>query len=173
MIPEMRPVSPDDLEVICRHRLEMFRDAGRPEPDLALMMAPFRQWLEKQLSVGAYRGFVVHDGAQAIGGVGLMLIDWPPHPAHPLEAHRGYVLNLYVEPSWRGRGIGRALMGAADDELIRLGVSFAVLHSTTAGRPLYERVGWRGTSEMSRALPPSPLDQPQPNGSRKETGRTV
>lgn len=173
MIPEMRPVSPDDLELICRHRLEMFREAGRPEPDLALMTAPFRDWLETQLSAGAYSGFVVEEGAQAIGGVGLMLIDWPPHPAHPLEARRGYVLNLYVEPSCRGRGIGRALMEAADTEFARLGVTYAVLHSTAAGRPLYERMGWTATSEMSRALPPLPLDQSQANGVRKDIRRTV
>lgn len=88
MTPDMRRVRPEDPELICRHRLKVFREAGRPEPDLALMMAPFRHWLETQLSAGAFSGFVVEEGAQAMGGVGLMLIDWPPHPAHPLEARR-------------------------------------------------------------------------------------
>lgn len=158
MTLETRPVGSGDLELICRHRLEMFREARRPEPDLALMAAPFRDWLERQLAAGTYCGFVAEEAGQVVGGVGLMLIDWPPHPSHPLAASRGYVLNLFVEPVWRGRGVGRALMEAADAEFGRRGVSYAVLHSTTAGRPLYERMGWKTTSEMSRALPPVPID---------------
>jgi len=43
-----------------------------------------------------------------------MVLDWPPHPLHPNEDRRGYVLNLYVEPGYRGRGVARDLMRLAD-----------------------------------------------------------
>ena len=77
----IRPVSPSDLELICRHRHEMFREAGRTEADLAPMAEPFRRWLAKRLEDGAYFGFVAENAGRAIGAVGLMAIDWPPHPA--------------------------------------------------------------------------------------------
>src|SRR5271166_5418937 len=131
----IRPVSPSDLELICRHRHEMFREAGRTEADLAPMAGPFRRWLAKRLEDGAYFGFVAENAGRAIGAVGLMAIDWPPHPAHPLDD---------------GRGVAHALMTASDREFARRGLQYLILHATEAGRPLYERSGWVRTTEMAK-----------------------
>jgi ribosomal protein S18 acetylase RimI-like enzyme len=82
-----------------------------------------------------------------------MVIDWPPHPAHPTQSRRGYVLNVYVEPSHRRLGLGRRLMELADAELAARGVSFVILHATEQGRRLYAELGWSATTEMSKVLP--------------------
>ncbi|WP_309340642.1 GNAT family N-acetyltransferase [Stenotrophomonas sp.] len=81
-----------------------------------------------------------------------MLIDWPPHPAHPQQDRRGYVLNVYVEPPYRRRGIARRLMALADAAFAERGVDYAVLHATAQGQPLYADLGWAATSEMARTL---------------------
>ena len=65
---------------------------------------------------------------------------------------RGYVLNVFVEPSHRKQGIARALMDRADREFASRGVAFAILHATKMGRPLYEQLGWSATSEMAKSL---------------------
>lgn len=148
----LRPISPVDLDSICRHREAMFHEAGRPEADLAAMALPFRHWLEPRLADGRYFGFVAEQAGTSIGGVGLMEIDWPPHPSHPTDDRRGYVLNVFVEPDHRGCGIARLLMQASNEEFTRRGISYAILHATEAGRSLYERTGWRRTSEMAKLL---------------------
>ena len=38
-------------------------------------------------------------------------------------------------------------------EFARRGLTYAVLHATEAGRPLYEQLGWEPTAEMARRLP--------------------
>ena len=81
-----------------------------------------------------------------------MVIDWPPHPSHPYEDRRGYVLNVFVEPSHRGRGLAKMLMQLGEAEFATRGVSFAILHATRMGRPLYEKIGWAQTSEMSKQI---------------------
>jgi predicted acetyltransferase len=81
-----------------------------------------------------------------------MLIDWPPHPSHPQEDKRGYVLNVFVEPSHRKRGLAKMLMSLGEAELARRGASFAILHATRMGRSIYEAIGWAQTSEMSKLL---------------------
>lgn len=146
---EIRPVTPGDLDLICRHREEMFRDAGADDQSLALMTSHFRPWLAPRLADGSYFGFIVScDGRQA-GGVGLMLIDWPPHPLHPADDRRGYVLNLFVEPEHRRKGLARRLMQLAESELARRGATLLVLHATEKGRPLYAELGWTtGSAEM-------------------------
>jgi predicted acetyltransferase len=62
------------------------------------------------------------------------------------------VLNVYVEPTHRRRGLAKQLMAMAEAEFARRGVEFAVLHATEAGRPLYQRNGWSQTSEMSKVI---------------------
>jgi len=83
----------------------------------------------------------------------MMVIDWPPHPSHPLQARRGYILNVFVEPDRRGRGIARGLMGIALEEAKRLNLQYLILHATAMAMPMYEKLGWGRTSEMSISIP--------------------
>ncbi len=82
---QIREVTPDDLELICRHREEMFRDAGTPEAVLIEMTEHFRPWLAPRLEDGTYFGYVISSEGHPVAGVGLMLIDWPPHRRTPLK----------------------------------------------------------------------------------------
>ncbi|QGZ59935.1 GNAT family N-acetyltransferase [Paraburkholderia acidiphila] len=152
---DVRPLDVQDLELICRHREAMFREAGRDEATLRTMTEHFRAWLAPRLADGAYFGYVLSERGEAIAGIGLMLIDWPPHPLHPETAQRGYVLNVYVEPGARRRGLARELMRLADEAFARRGVTYAILHATEQGRPLYEGLGWRATTEMATAVLPA------------------
>jgi predicted acetyltransferase len=43
-------------------------------------------------------------------------------------------------------------MQRAEMELRERGIPYAVLHASVAGRPLYEKLGWASTNEMSKAL---------------------
>ncbi|MBN3857234.1 GNAT family N-acetyltransferase [Paraburkholderia sp. Ac-20340] len=153
-----RAIHSGDLELVCRHREAMFREAGRDAATLATMTAHFRTWLAPRLADGRYFGFVLNEAeAEAdtdapVAGIGLMEIDWPPHPAHPDQDRRGYVLNVYVEPHARRRGLARQLMELADAEFARRGIRYAILHSTEQGRDLYRQLGWGGTTEMAKAL---------------------
>lgn len=150
---DVRGLDIDDLDLICRHREEMFRDAGRDEQTLKVMTEHFRAWLVPRLREGSYFGFVLSDNAQPIAGIGLMLIDWPPHPSHPTQDQRGYVLNVYVEPGYRRRGLARELMRLADAEFAKRRIQYSVLHATEKGRPLYADVGWSSTTEMAKSIP--------------------
>ena len=148
----LRPVSPDDLDTICRHRHLMFAEAAKSDDVLAAAAAPFSVWLHERLSDGRYYGFIAEDNRTPIAGIGLMTLDWPPHPAHPTDPRRGYVLNVYVEPDYRGAGLAQKLMRAADEEFARRGLHYAILHTTQMGRPLYEHLDWKTTTEMAKAL---------------------
>jgi GNAT superfamily N-acetyltransferase len=150
-----RGLTAADIDLVCRHREEMFRASnarGRTEEVLRTMSLHLREWLTPRLADGSYFGFILEDDGNPVAGIGLMLIDWPPHPSHPSQDKRGYVLNMFVEPDYRRRGLGKLLMDAGEAELTRRGVSFSVLHATRMGMPLYERLGWSRTSEMSKSL---------------------
>ncbi len=137
-----RPVTTDDLALICEQRERMFRESntpGRTEDILTTQTTSFRNWLTPRLRDGSYFGYLVEDAGKPVAGIGLMLIDWPPGPSHPASDKRGYVLNVFVEPSHRR-------------DFATRGVNYAVLHSTRMGRPLYEKIGWTATNEMAKSF---------------------
>jgi GNAT superfamily N-acetyltransferase len=153
MATTLRPLGAQDLERICAQRTEMFLEAGWDAGKVAAMAAPFAAWLAPRLADGRYFGFMAECDGAVVAGVGLMLLDWPPHPAHPDTAARGYVLNVYVDPGQRRQGLAQTLMAEAEREFARRGIGFAILHATAAGKPLYAGLGWNATSEMSKPIP--------------------
>lgn len=150
-----RPLTTEDLELICQQRERIFRESnapGRTEEILATQTAHFRPWLAQRLREKSYFGYIVEDAGKPVAGIGLMLIDWPPGPSHPTSDKRGYVLNVFVEPSHRRKGLAAILMELADRDFAARGASYAVLHSTRMGRPLYEKIGWNATNEMAKVV---------------------
>ncbi|MBO6509664.1 MAG: GNAT family N-acetyltransferase [Roseibium sp.] len=148
----LRPLGSEDLDLICRHRREMFRSMSLDSDLIDEMEQPFRAWLLDELVSGGYFGFIACRDSEAVGGIGLMEITFPPHPLHPTTTKRGRILNLFVEPRLRGQGVARQLIKAAEDEFLRRDVNYLVLHASEMSRPIYEQDGWKGTAEMEKVL---------------------
>jgi ribosomal protein S18 acetylase RimI-like enzyme len=81
----------------------------------------------------------------------MWLVDFPPHwmDAEPVRA---YLLNFYVEPAFRGRGIAEKMLKLGVDEAKRRGIGVVSLHASKLGRPIYERNGFADTNEMMLRL---------------------
>ena len=150
----LRPITPRDLDIVCHHRDAMFEDMAVDPRVRDEMREGFRDWVTPRLADGRYFGFLLEDAGAVVAGVGLFLLDWPPHPWHPAGQVRGYVTNVFVEAAYRGQGLARQLMAAAEAELVRRGVGFVVLHASDSGRRLYEQLGWTATTELSKSLTP-------------------
>ena len=139
----------DDAAAIVEHRREMFRDMGRnDEVKLAKMSAAFEPWLRRRWNPESiWRGWRWRPDGSIAGGAGLWLMDWPPHVIGS-GARRGNILNVYVRPESRRRGIARALMETALEWTQANGVDCVILHASDAGRALYESLGFAATNEM-------------------------
>lgn len=143
-----------DLDAIVHHRQAMFLDMGYPD-DAALssMAARFRPWLQKKMEAGEYlTWFVIAPDSSIAAGLGLWLMDWPPHmigggsPTHGNV--RGNILNVYTEPAYRRRGLARGLMKVALEWCTANQVGAVILHASPDGRALYEFMGFKPTNEM-------------------------
>jgi ribosomal protein S18 acetylase RimI-like enzyme len=64
------------------------------------------------------------------------------------EQQRGYVLNVFVEPEYRRRGLAQALMSECMDEARRRGIRVVALHASKKGQPVYEKLGFTTSNEM-------------------------
>jgi GNAT superfamily N-acetyltransferase len=145
----LRPATADDLEHILHHRRAMFlenRDGG--EAQCEAVVAACRPYFAKTLADGTYRGWLAVDGDRVVGGAGLLVHEWPSNPSHPENTRRAYILNVYIEPPYRHRGLARRLMHAAIEHCRAEGFKTVWLHASDAGRPLYEAMGFKTTNEM-------------------------
>jgi ribosomal protein S18 acetylase RimI-like enzyme len=143
----------DDIPVLVAHRRAMFEDMGYKDgAQLSAMAAAFEPWLRKKMRLGEYVAFVAVDpqGAPA-AGLGLWLMDWPPHVVGRSQ-QRANILNVYTRRDSRRQGHARRLMQAAIDWCRARGIDTIVLHASPDGRALYESPGFAATNEMRLVL---------------------
>ena len=110
--------------------------AADVEPAAAAILADDwgdrRAWFEFAVAHPECRAFVAEDGDGAIAGTGIVTINGPV----------AWIGTIWVAPSARGRGLGRALTEAPIAEAEAAGCRTLVLVATDAGLPLYERLGF-------------------------------
>lgn len=150
----IRLAAPDDREEVVRLRLAFIADVRGA--DASTFGDGFtevtRRYLDDVHRSGRIRTWLAEPtgGGATAGIISVLRNDAPPLPEHHL-AHEGYVVNLWVAPGARRRGLARALMQTALDDAPGWGLRRLYLHATEAGRPLYEQTGfapderWMGT----------------------------
>lgn len=152
----VRAAEASDIPRLAHHRSAMFRDMGQLAVHLEAPLAQATAgWLRDALPRGEYLAWVAEDKGspgEVIGGAGVQLRPILPRP-HPgvddLElGPEAIVLNVYVEPAWRRRGVAEALMRTLLNGLAERGIRRVVLHAARDGRRLYERLGFVPTNEM-------------------------
>jgi ribosomal protein S18 acetylase RimI-like enzyme len=93
---------------------------------------------EERIVLGAWDGDV-------LAGTVTLLLDCPPN-----QPHRAEIAKLMTRISHRGRGVGAALMRAAEDMAIERGRTLLVLDTATEGGAagLYEGLGFTLAGEI-------------------------
>jgi GNAT superfamily N-acetyltransferase len=148
-----------DVYAIAEHRARMFDEMGQVPPEaFETLRAKSRERLRVFLERGEYVGWLAMPRQRPdiiAGGAGVQLREVLPHPVSRgdqwsgvAEGRHAIIINVFTEPPWRHQGVAmllleRIIQWARVEHLDRL-----VLHASEAGRPLYERLGFVGTSEM-------------------------
>ena len=122
----IRPASPGDRDAT----IALWEAAG-----LTRLWNDPRSDFDLALSNPTSAVLLAHDGAVLVGGVMV-----------GFDGHRGWVYYLATHPEHRGRGIGRALMTAAEQNLRALGcprIRLMVRGDNLLARDFYEAVGYQ------------------------------
>jgi GNAT superfamily N-acetyltransferase len=149
----LRPATVEDIPHLLHHRRAMYDDMGHKDrAAMDKMAAASEEYFRKAVPSGRYRGWLAlsADGS-VIGGAGIVLSDWPGGPAE-FKPQRAMILNVYVEPEFRRRGIARKLMETVIDWCRQQGFAHVGLHASDKGRSLYEAMGFKQTNEMRLSL---------------------
>jgi|SRR5579863_20556 len=144
----IRGATPDDIPEILRQRRGMYLDMGYEEsPALAAMLSTCDPYLSQALANGSFRGWMALAGNRIVGGGAVVISPWPSHP-YDLECRRATILNVYVYPEFRRKGIARQLMRTMIEWCQQEKFAAVYLHASEDGRHLYESLGFETTNEM-------------------------
>ena len=137
--PFLRPMAPADVE---------------PATEMILRndWGVRRDWLEFAAMQPACFPFIAEsDGTIVATGVGTA------------NGAVGWIGTIFVEPAWRGRGLGRAITQAIIGRLDGAGCRSLALVATNEGRQLYERMGFEVQTQyrILQAVGLPPVDAPE------------
>jgi len=146
----------EDIAAIVRHRCEMFKDMSQLRADSYWELAEASvRYLAEAIPAGEYVGWLVTPREQPhliVAGGGMQLRRILPRPDSEGRLLRpgpqGLVVNVYTEKGWRHKGLAELVMRTIIEWSRENGVASLVLHASSMGRPLYERMGFVSTNEM-------------------------
>ena len=153
---DVRLATIDDADIIAWHRARMFQDMGDLQPHLfeAFRMKScerLRDVIARREYVGWLASLKVAP-ATVIAGAGVHLRRVLPHPAKNgamlVEGRHAIVVNVFTEPEWRRQGLAAMLLNRIIQWAREQKLDELILHSSTEGRSLYERLGFVATTEM-------------------------
>ena len=148
----IREATPNDVAEILRHRRGMYEGMDyKDERALGAMVSASEPYFLEALANGSFRGWLALAGERVVGGGGIVISPWPSHP-YDLECRKATILNMFVDPDYRRRGIARQLMKIMIDWCRDESFSTVSLHASKNGRPLYEALGFEPTNEMRLKL---------------------
>jgi GNAT superfamily N-acetyltransferase len=142
-----------DLEDLVRHRREMWTEIGiRNKRALDRADPEYRGWLRNGLRKGTLFGWIVQDEQKNLAGSGcLWLRPSQPRPGRR-TASQPYLLSMYTEPRFRGKGVASMIVDEAKRWSKKKGFPELALHASKMGRRVYSRRGFKRSWEMRAKL---------------------
>ncbi|NLT34806.1 MAG: GNAT family N-acetyltransferase, partial [Gaiellales bacterium] len=147
----IRRASARQAALLAHQRAAMFRDMGVTEEADAAVIQAFEDYATAALEDGRLIGWLAMLDDTALGGLAAHLQDGPPM-AGRMTGRGARLIDMFVEPAWRRRGVARALLRHAMHDLAAMGVETVDLVASAKGRPLYVSEGFVTLVEMRRPL---------------------
>jgi GNAT superfamily N-acetyltransferase len=149
---QIRHATAADIPEILRHRRGMYEAMGDTDADaLSGMISSCEPYITKAIANGSFRCWIALKEDQVAGSGSVLISPWPSHP-YDLECRRATILNVYVYPQFRRKGIASELMRTMVDWCRKENFAAVYLHASKDGKPLYEAMGFEPTTEMKLKL---------------------
>ena len=115
----------------------------------------YRKWVVPRMRSGRFVAWLaVTSAGRPVAGGALWTREEQPRPGVP-AGRVPYLMSMYTDPEFRGRGLATRIVKAAVDWSRRNGFTWMLLHASRMGRPIYRRMGWKPRPEMWVAVRPA------------------
>jgi len=143
----VREASLDDAVFLAECRRRMFDEMAVDSETTDAAGEAFVVYVDRELPARAFFACVAEADGTRIGSAAAFVHETVPMGLNP-SGRVGRIVNVFVEPAWRRRGVASAVVGAVMARLREEGVGVAALAATEDGAPVYERLGFEHYDEM-------------------------
>ena len=135
----------DDIELLMSSRLEMLRVVNDLSDDYVFSDEIVRESREYFLH-GDQLTVLALDEGEVIGCASMSFMWIMPTFSHP-TGRRGHLMNVYTRNEYRRQGIARKMVEMLIEDAWNKGATEISLDATKLGRPLYEALGFKDSTE--------------------------
>lgn len=133
-----------DIPALCRLRLAYFDEefGDLPAEQLAAISAQLPDYFAAHLGADCVVAAAETPEGALIANAILMIEEKPANPFFP-NGRTGYVLGVFTEPEYRGRGIATRMMQMIQTVAKDRRLDQVTLSASDMGRRIYEKIGFR------------------------------
>lgn len=142
---EFKIATKEDINLMMSSRLEMLKVVnGLPQEYQYTdeLIKESRDYFEN----GDQTTVLAIDKGEVIGCASISYMRIMPTFSHP-TGRRAHLMNVYTRNEYRRRGIARKMCVMLIEDAWNRGATEISLDATTMGRPLYESLGFKATTE--------------------------
>ncbi len=144
-----RKATPADIEDLVRLRIAFLKEVQKPETrqiDDTTLAESLRNYFTDSVANDTFVAWLaIHEG-EIVATSGLCFFQIAP--GFTLQNGKiAYILNIFTLPKWRGIGLGKQIFECILQEAKDRGYKRISLHASDDGRPIYEKFGFRLTSD--------------------------
>lgn len=153
----MREAGEADIPVLVQFRRRMHEEIrvsrGLPvvPEKMAAMEDAYARFARARLADGTMKAWVIETQGQILACGALLVLLYPPNPIDP-SGRTARLYSMYTLPEYRRKGLARRIALKAIDYCKAQGIKRLALGASPMGKPLYESLGFRPTSEMRLEL---------------------
>ncbi len=135
-----RPATIDDIDLLVTLRLDFIKVHEENEKYEELKENCYT-YFKKAFANDSCDVILAEENGTCIGTGIVFYYDSVPSPFN-ITGKNSYITSMYVEPSYRCKGIGTELLERVIECVKRRGVKVIFLSASEMGRPLYEKRGF-------------------------------
>lgn len=153
----IREAGDADIPVLVQFRRGMHEEIrhsrGLPvvPEKMAAMEEAYARFARARLADGTMKAWVIEAQGQIVACGALLVLLYPPNPIDP-SGRTARLYSMYTLPEYRRKGLARRIAHRAIEYCKAQGIKRIGLGASTAGKPLYESLGFQPTNEMRLEL---------------------
>ena len=138
-----------DVAALARLRIDFLKEVQSPETHLIGeegLDKILQDYFAEYLSNGDFVAYLALVDNEIVSTSGLCFSKIIPGFTL-LDGRVAYIMNIYTLPQWRKKGIGKQVFHHILEAAKTRNYKRVLLHATEDGRPVYEKFGFRATSD--------------------------
>ena len=153
----LREATGHDIPRLSKHHRKMFEEIWERKGeniDISICKGiekAYRQKLKQELIDGSCKAWVIENEDRIIASGAITIISFVPTP-NDLSSSVAYLHSMYTEKEYRNNKFANLIVEKAIQSCKDYGIKRVFLNASEAGRPIYEKIGFRSAPEIMRLI---------------------